>query len=190
MLLAIKNNKKIYAEPKKRAICPLCNGEVIAKCGEIKIWHWAHKSRFICDSFGEVESEWHLKWKKNFPKEMQEFKFENHFADIYNKKQVIELQSTSLSPKQIIEREKFYRNMIWILNGKTLCKNLYYFKVRYNWKWFPQSWGFATKPIYIDEGDKFLYLLEDIGSRGHFKKISKDAFIIENGGNPYDKHNN
>jgi len=182
MIWAIKNNQRIKATPKQKANCPLCKNEVISKCGKIKIWHWAHKANFNCDSFGEPETKWHLKWKNYFPKEMQEFKFENHIADIYNGKIVIELQNSSISTKQIIEREKFYKNMIWILNGNTICKNLQLFKIRYKWKWFPQSWFFAKKPIYVDNGNKFLYLLNEADSKGFFKTLSKDAFIIENGG--------
>ena len=182
MIWAIKNQNKILASPKNRAICPLCGDEVIAKCGEIKIWHWSHKKNFVCDTFGEPESEWHLKWKNYFPKKMQEVKIGNHIADIYNGKQVIELQSSPISSKQIREREKFYRSMVWILNGKTICKNLHYFKIRYKWKWFPKSWLYAKKKVYIDEGNEFLYLLENVNSEVFFKKLSKIAFIIENGG--------
>ena len=29
----------------KGAVCQVCKAEVIAKCGDIKIHHWAHKSK-------------------------------------------------------------------------------------------------------------------------------------------------
>ena len=44
MIWANKNNERIKATPKDKANCPICNEEVIAKCGSIKIWHWSHKS--------------------------------------------------------------------------------------------------------------------------------------------------
>ena len=72
MIWAIKNNERIKATPKNRAICPLCEDEVIAKCGRIKKWHWCHKKDFTCDSFGESETKWHIEWKELFPKEQQE----------------------------------------------------------------------------------------------------------------------
>ena len=42
MQWAIKDGEKILANPKEKAICPICNSEVIAKCGSIKVWHWSH----------------------------------------------------------------------------------------------------------------------------------------------------
>lgn len=163
MKWAIKNNKRITAIPKSKAICPLCKKEVIPKCGEIKIWHWSHKVDFECDSFGEPESEWHLNWKNKFLKEEQEVIIENHIADIKNKNGlIIELQNSPISSYEIREREEFYGKMIWLLNGKTLGKNLELrqksYGLSFRWKWFPKSWTVAKKPIYID----FSNFYEDI----------------------------
>jgi len=72
MIWAIKNSEKIKAQPKQKALCPICNEELIAKCGKIKIWHWAHKSGTDCDDWYEPESAWHLNWKNLFPKKQQE----------------------------------------------------------------------------------------------------------------------
>jgi len=183
MIWAIKNNERIKAQPKEKAICPLCNEEVISKCGEIKIWHWSHKVDSECDSFGEPETEWHFNWKKQFPNENQEVRMENHRADIRSSEGIIiELQNSSITPEKIREREEFYKDMIWILNGETIAKNIEFYKQRYKWKWFPESWRCVSKPIYIDLGDIFLYLL-DI-SNSTFRKVSKDAFIIYHGGKP------
>lgn len=200
MIWATKNNQRIKATPKEKAICPLCNEEVIAKCGHIKIWHWAHKSYFECDSFGEPETEWHFNWKNKFPNENQEIRMENHRADIRsNQGLIIELQNSPISPEKIYEREKFYvyhqqKSMVWILNGKTIAKNIKFYTQQYKWKWYPQSWNSSSFviPIYIDKGDIFLYELnpnpdEMSFEKGTFKKISKDAFIIEHGGIPWKK---
>jgi hypothetical protein len=46
-----------------RAVCPSCKEEVLAKCGEIKIWHWAHFACTACE-FGRPETEWHLRNKE------------------------------------------------------------------------------------------------------------------------------
>jgi competence CoiA-like predicted nuclease len=155
MNLAIKNNERITASPKEKAVCPLCNQEVIAKCGEIKIWHWAHKQDFECDSFGEPESEWHLKWKNYFSREYQEVVMGKHRADIRTKNRwIIELQNSSISSKEIEEREEYYKRMVWLLNGKTLCAGLdLRIKkgvITFRWKNPPKSWWYANKEIYID----------------------------------------
>jgi len=178
------------ARPKDTGYCPLCGGEVISKCGDIKIWHWAHKTGIECDSFKEPETKWHLEWKDNFPEEIQEViiikGYTKHIADIKNKEDlIIEFQNSPICSEDIINRENFYDNLIWILNGKTLGKNLIYFKRRYKWKWFPQSWYSSIKEIYIDEGGEFLYKLNSLGSVGEYNKVSKSAFIIHNGGNPF-----
>jgi len=81
--------------------------------------------------------------------------FVKHIADVrctYGT--VIEFQNSPLSPKSIREREEFYGNMVWVLNGETIAKNIY-LKERdgyysFGWDWFPKSWKGVTKPIYID----------------------------------------
>mgnify|MGYP000845684186 CR=1 FL=1 len=155
MIWAIKDNERIKASPKSNALCPICNTEVISKCGVVKEWHWSHKSIQDCDNWAEPESEWHLKWKSYFPKEQQEVILENHRADIKTQQNlIIELQNSPISSDDICDREKFYKNMIWLLNGNTLGKNLEirekscYFT--FVWKSPPQSWFSSDKIIYVD----------------------------------------
>lgn len=52
-----------YLYPGARARCLDCadGGILIAKCGEINRWHWAHEGRAICS--GDGEGAWHLAWK-------------------------------------------------------------------------------------------------------------------------------
>jgi competence CoiA-like predicted nuclease len=192
MIWANKNNQRVQATPKEKAICPLCNEEVISKCGTIKIWHWAHKSDTECDSFGEPETEWHFNWKKKFPNESQEVRMENHRADIRTKENIIELQNSSISFEQIEERERFYGyKLIWILNGETLGKNFFPTTKQmgkgYLWNWCPPSWKQSSCRIYVDKYN-FIYQIYGSPSRkGTCLKLSKDAFIIEHGGNPWKK---
>jgi competence protein CoiA len=203
MLYALHKEMKIRASPKENAICPICNKEVIAKCGEINIWHWCHKSIADCDSFAEPEGEWHLKWKSYFPEECQEviiteedlLEGENpikehsthdidtkHRADIRTKnKLVIELQNSPISIKDIQEREEFYEKMIWILNGETLGKNISFYKKHFGWN--TRTWKLATKRIFIDEGKDFLIFLNFENKT--YTKYSKVAFIIDKGGKPF-----
>ena len=196
MKWAIENNERILASPHNKALCPLCNQKVISKCGDIKIWHWAHKSRIECDSFKEPETQWHLDWKSYFKKEEQEVVIEKtefledgcrfpkkHRADIKTKKGlIIEFQNSPISPEKIQEREDFYGNMIWVLNGKTFGKNITFFKRRFKWNWPSKSWDYAHKDIYLDYELDFIWKINL--SNMTFKKLSKIAFIIYNGGNP------
>ena len=155
MIWAIKDNQKVKASPKSNAYCPCCNNKVISKCGSVKIWHWSHESLKECDSWYEPESEWHINWKTNFDEEEQEVKIDSHRADIKCKNGlVIELQNSFISADDICDRENFYGNMIWILNGKTLGKGLELRNKKsylsFVWKNFPQSWLFSERSIYID----------------------------------------
>jgi len=153
---AVKDGIRITAQPElKGANCPLCKEEVIAKCGTIKVWHWSHKADNDCDSWGEGETEWHLNWKNQFPKEQQEVVVGEHRADIKNSKGiVIELQSSSISSDEINEREEFYGDMIWLIDGDKFANNLLirskgnYFSFR--WKHPPKSWWYANKNVYVD----------------------------------------
>lgn len=50
----------------RESLCPQCNRLLIAKRGELKIWHWAHKSQEQPCDYGAGETEWHLRWKAAF----------------------------------------------------------------------------------------------------------------------------
>ncbi len=159
MIWAIKDNQKIKASPKDKAKCPICNSEVISKCGNIKIWHWSHKSNKDCDDWYEPESEWHKNWKDKFPKECQEFTMGRHRADIRTKSRwIIELQNSSISSEEIKDREEYYKKMVWLLNGKTIGKGLVLKNkngiITFRWKTPPKSWWSSNKEIYIDFSDK------------------------------------
>jgi len=166
MIWGIKDKERIKAKPDQEAKCDLCEGELTPKCGVVKSWHWAHKSKVDCDNWYEPETEWHVNWKNEFPKEQQEIKMDNHRADVKTKEGlIIEFQNSSISPDDICDREKFYGdNMIWILNGETLGKGLEirdkisYFT--FIWKNPSQSWFYSDKQIYIDIGSFINHLSE------------------------------
>ena len=131
MRFALINNKRSEAESGLKGICPGCKQPVIAKCGNQKIHHWAHKSNKNCYSWKEKETEWHLSWKNHFPNDWQEVFFtdketeEKHIADIRTEQGlVIEFQHSFIKPEERLSREKFYKNMIWIVDG-TRLKNDY-----------------------------------------------------------------
>lgn len=201
MKWAIKNNEKILATPKQKAGCPICNSEVISKCGKIKIWHWSHLSNKDCDDWYEPESEWHRSWKNEFPKEQQEFTMGKHRADIRtSQRYIIELQNSSISSNEIIEREEYYKRMVWLLNGNKLAKGLN-LRIRskpsqqkakgnqtilqiksfqvftFRWKHPPKSWWKANKEIYIHL--EFNYILNKLNLR--LKNINKEIEKCING---------
>ncbi|MBL7874309.1 MAG: hypothetical protein JNL53_01520 [Cyclobacteriaceae bacterium] len=107
------------------ATCPCCETELIPKCGQIKVHHWAHKKGHNCDPWWEPETEWHRNWKNKFPNDWQEIiKFdtsnnEKHIADIYvpTKELVIEFQNSPINKDELESRERFYKKMIWVVNA-------------------------------------------------------------------------
>ena len=112
MLYAIDANEtRIRAEPKLGGRCPICRNELVARCGRINIWHWSHKKRLDCDPWFEPETQWHLAWKELVVPDKIEVVIKPHRADILAMKGVvIELQHSAISPDEIIERERFYKN--------------------------------------------------------------------------------
>ena len=187
MIFANRGNERVKAEPDiKDATCDICGNNLIPKCGSIKIWHWSHKKNKDCDDWSEPESEWHIKWKNEFPKEQQEVtvyrtvkkpvyspylqgyeeKKVKHRADIkLPSGKVIELQNSGISPDDIKDREHFYDNMLWLLNGMTLAQNIDIIDrggfISFRWKFPPKSWWHSEKPIYIDLSSK-IESLKDI----------------------------
>lgn len=123
MKYAIINGKKKEAYKGGRGFCQMCNSELIAKCGDIKINHWAHISMRNCDVWWENETKWHRHWKDFFPKEWQEVVHfdcngEKHIADVKTSKNwVIEFQHSFIKKEERLSRIDFYSKMIWIVDG-------------------------------------------------------------------------
>jgi hypothetical protein len=106
------------ARPGGRSTCPGCDGELVAKCGSIKTWHWAHL-RADCDPWSEPESAWHLGWKRwlaDHRGARTEVVMPPHRADaVLPDGRIVELQGDYLSAEQIAEREAFYGpDLVWI----------------------------------------------------------------------------
>ena len=127
MLIAEVEGKRCKATKGAKGICPYCKSEVIAKCGEQKIAHWAHKASKECDSWHDKETEWHLMWKNYFPESWQEIiKYdqitgEKHIADVCTEKGfTLEFQHSPIKPEERQSRENFYKNMNWVVDGTRL----------------------------------------------------------------------
>jgi competence CoiA-like predicted nuclease len=116
----------------QRAICPICSGTLLAKCGEIYIWHWQHDHDRNCDPWQEHETAWHREWKAKFPISCQEVIIEKngerHIADVKTEQGIIiEFQNSSISKSTIRIREEFYQSMMWVVNAIEFKNN---FKIR------------------------------------------------------------
>src|SRR5579885_1412935 len=122
MHFALVNNEQTEAQPKLKGLCPCCGHGVTAKCGKYRIWHWAHDPGKECDKWHEPETEWHRAWKNKFPREWQEKihydqSGEKHIADVRTIHGLfIELQRSPIEPQERDSRERFYRNMIWVVD--------------------------------------------------------------------------
>lgn len=123
MRFAISDGERVEATPGARGVCPGCGSELIARCGERKVWHWAHKGRKHCDPWWENETEWHRAWKNNFPVEWQEIPArdgdgELHIADIKTPKGlVVEFQHSYIKPEEARKRTEFHQPMFWVVDG-------------------------------------------------------------------------
>lgn len=202
MLYADFNGLRIKANKENRnAICPICGKEVISKCGELKIWHWAHKSINECDSWHNGETDWHLEWKELYPENEREIVIKKdgkiHRADILRKNiwydnefkdVVIEFQNSPISFEEIKEREEFYGNMVWVLNGNTLVNmvltKFYDGGVNFKWKYFNPRWLAITKPLFIDFGydrDTDFILIKNLYENGYGSaKVFNHPFSFKN----------
>jgi competence protein CoiA len=123
MKFALINGRREEAQPNLAAACPVCNSLMVAKCGEVKLWHWAHHGSRLCDHWWENETEWHRTWKGRFPTDWQEVvqraeSGEKHVSDVKTDRGwVIEFQRSYLKPEERRSRDMFYPKLIWVVDG-------------------------------------------------------------------------
>lgn len=118
MLYAEEGGARRPARPGRVGVCPLCGGEVIAKCGQLRVWHWAHRSLADCDTWSEPVGPWHLSWQRIVQPRFLEVTVGPHRADIRTHDGlVIELQHSPIKPQEIAERERFYGDMLWVFDA-------------------------------------------------------------------------
>ena len=123
MKFSLVNGQHQEAQPNLSGMCPACGHPMVAKCGEVKIWHWAHKRRRPCDPWWENETEWHRAWKEQFPVHWQEVVHEakngeKHIADVKTDHGwVIEFQHSYIKPEERRSRDTFYPKLVWVVDG-------------------------------------------------------------------------
>jgi competence protein CoiA len=172
MKYALASGQRVEAFAGGRGICRTCGGDVIAKCGSHRIHHWAHRGIRDCDSWAEKETEWHRAWKNKFPAECQEFiqydekSAEKHIADVRTPHGlVIEFQHSHLDPAERAARERFYGNMVWVVDGTRLQRDYPrfskgkgelrqvaqgYFILAFPEECFPLMWLDSSAPVIFD----------------------------------------
>jgi hypothetical protein len=146
---------KVLATPGALASCPGCDDKLIAKCGEIVVWHWAHHAHPDCDTWFEPESEWHMGWKRCFDPEQVEVVIGPHRADAVARNTVIEFQHSLISTREIREREDFYVDnigaMVWVFDAAEFGHRLD-FSERSDWTQLPGMIAFpataGANPVY------------------------------------------
>ena len=182
MRLALVAGLRREAEPHLSGECPCCGSAMVPKCGERRVWHWAHRANRHCDHWWESETEWHRAWKNRFPAEWQEIVHraengERHIADVKTSQdRVIEFQHSYLKPEERRSREAFYGSMIWVVDGlrRTRDKPSFYealyerrltslrpltYVVPSNQCALLQDWADSRVGVYFDFGS----VQEDIG---------------------------
>ena len=133
MRFALSNNLRIEATKGAKGICPCCATELVARCGEIKVHHWAHKKK-CNDHWWENETEWHRDWKNKFPKDWQEIIHkdtvgEKHIADVKTLEDwVVEFQHSPISKEERSSRDNFYKKIIWVVDGTRRKTDIRQFK--------------------------------------------------------------
>lgn len=178
---------KITASPGAKGTCPMCDANLVPRCGQVNSWHWAHRFMEDCDSWYEPETEWHLGWKRLVQPAFCEFRLPPHRADILgNNATVIELQHSPISLQVIEEREQFYSNMIWLFDATRCPEERFEFTHEYNpqfgqfvsfrWKNRKRSVLGCKKPVFLDIGVRIL----QIEKQYHRRKIVKYPGNTEN----------
>jgi hypothetical protein len=191
MKFATVNNQRIEATVSgARGVC-FCGSELIAKCGSVRINHWAHMGDRPCDPWYE-ETEWHRSWKNRFPVAWQEIghKAENgewHFADVKTDQGwVLEFQHSNIKPVERLARNTFYHpKLVWVVDGASRKRDEANFYKAWN-EGTPvpvnvpmrsvfsdgnsllREWSDSTAPVFFDFGevDKPLWCLIPGGRNG------------------------
>ena len=170
MRIALIDGERRLAAKGLKGACPLCNSEVIAKCGEIVTHHWAHRSFDVCDTWAEPMTDWHTRWQARFAIEYREVIVGNHIADVKLRNgRVIEFQHSGISPAEIRDREDFYGDMVWVFDATDAYDNerlwvryrddLGYGYRRFTWIAPRISIAACQRPVFLDlDGEKLLYL--------------------------------
>jgi hypothetical protein len=211
MRFAFSGSQRCEASPEGKGRCPVCRGDVLAKCGTERVWHWAHRVKTKCDHWWESETAWHRNWKTVFPADWQEVivKGENgelHIADVRTPLGLsVEFQHSPIPEDEREVREEFYGDMIWVLDGTlgnqgygNFMENIRFWQqrepsagqigARFNpmLAKITKRWITARRPVLIDFGGNTLWSIsvKRDGWAKYALEVKKDFFVssvIQNG---------
>jgi competence protein CoiA len=185
MLYALVGGKRVRSNPGSTGVCGCCDSPVVAKCGRINVWHWAHKSKSDCPA-GAKESRWHLEWKENAPPDCCEVNMGRHRADVkMGDGVVIEFQKSPITIDEINDRERFYGDMIWVFDASKWDLDFKRFtgQSKFYWKRRRKAVFHCCRPIFMDIGEGAMFKVHSLttllgyGGWGHH--ITKTEFINE-----------
>ncbi|MCP4360697.1 MAG: hypothetical protein GY796_22035 [Chloroflexi bacterium] len=148
---------RVEPSPKSRATCPFCGQAVMAKCGKVRIWHWAHKNTQHCDRWWEPETDWHRKWKDLFPAEWQEIgrrdnNGELHIADVLTSHgMALEFQHSHIKREEVETRTDFHGNICWVVDGLRLENSLKQFNRALDEGLRPRSKGGTVYQLFLSD---------------------------------------
>lgn len=181
MKFALVNGQRQEAQPKLLGVCQICERPMVSKCGERRIWHWAHQAGSACDPWWENETEWHRAWKAQFPEDWQEIihraeNGEKHIADVKTSQGwVIEFQHSHIQFEERRSRDAFYPKLVWVVDGTRRKRdrtqlgkawkegtqiNQFTRRVSSDGCALVREWVGSHTPVYFDFGnDSLLWLL-------------------------------
>ncbi len=165
-----------------RAVCQVCYGEVVAKCGPLISWHWSHLSERNCDPWYEHLTPWHIAWQRYLYRysnaeievPIERYKIRHRADAVLPNGQIVELQTSSISARDIYLREEFYGDkLLWVFDAREAYKSERFSfrkidgdKRTFRWKQPRKSISLAKCKVVLDLGDGWLFSLKTI----HFDK--------------------
>lgn len=202
MKFALVNGERQEAQPNLSGECPGCRRPLVARCGDVRVRHWAHKGHRLCDLWWENETEWHRARKNQFPADWQEIwqlaeNDERHIADVKTHDGwVIEFQHSNISPDERRSREAFYQSMIWVVDGMRRKRDA----TQFSRLWVNgesreplsskrrlsspvsallRDWGGSRVHVLFDFGDEWLWWLfpESDDKRAYVQYIARTQFV-------------
>ena len=194
------------AQPGLTGKCRDCGHPMVAKCGQHRVWHWAHWKSKDCDPWREPETEWHRSWKNQFPVAWREIGHtaqsgERHRADVKTERGlVLEFQYSALREAERVSREEFYTRLVWVVHADRRLRDrkkffaslsrlnpaawsLPTFSIHRDDSALLRDWGTSRAPVYFDfgetEGDSPLWRLYPLsgGMLAYLTPVVRAEFV-------------
>ncbi|MBM6618271.1 competence protein CoiA [Bacillus suaedaesalsae] len=197
-LFSLRNDEEFFH-------CPSCKQRVQMKIGTMKIPHFAHMSKTICDSFSEGESQYHLKGKLQLydwfvrqgyspiiePYFSQMKQRPDLYVEIKNQRYMIEYQCATIEKGRFQERNDNYLRhhykVLWILGAnrlKRISQNRFSI-TSFDWQFVKILHSRPTLLYYCSQTERFLFLHNIIPLHGNtvyanFDIQTPNAYFITN----------